>query len=350
LYNNSDAREDSEGRMFNKWEKLSQGNKIRMNIFIDTNVFLSFYHLSSDDLEELKKLSVLAREGKVVLFLPDQVVQEFKRNRTDKIADAIKRLKTQRTNLQIPQMAKQYKEYKTARIAHGKFDRSLSSLVEKIEIDAANKSLEADSVIEDLFDASRKIPRSSDIIEKAKLRMDFGDPPGKKGALGDAVNWESLLEAVPDREELFFISEDGDYFSGLDQDAIEPYLAEEWTERKFSRLIPYHRISSLFIDHFPNIELASELEKDLLIQQLASSSTFSETHTAISKLSRFSDFTKPQINAIVSAAISNDQIYWIAKDPDVRSFIVAIVEGKEDQINSEYLEKVQYFYESPSPA
>ena len=60
-----------------------------MNIFIDTNVYLSFYHLSSDDLEELKKLVVLAREGKVVLLLPEQVIDEFRRNRAAKIADAL---------------------------------------------------------------------------------------------------------------------------------------------------------------------------------------------------------------------------------------------------------------------
>ena len=44
-----------------------------MNVFIDTNVFLSFYHLSSDDLEELQKLAVLLRQSKVRLWLPEQV-------------------------------------------------------------------------------------------------------------------------------------------------------------------------------------------------------------------------------------------------------------------------------------
>jgi len=60
-----------------------------MDIFLDTNVFLSFYHFSSDDLEELKKLAVLAREGQVTLHLPEQVINEFRRNRANKIADAV---------------------------------------------------------------------------------------------------------------------------------------------------------------------------------------------------------------------------------------------------------------------
>ena len=48
-----------------------------MNIFIDTNVFLSFYHLSNDDLEELKKLIVLIDNKEVTLWLPNQVKDEF---------------------------------------------------------------------------------------------------------------------------------------------------------------------------------------------------------------------------------------------------------------------------------
>lgn len=66
-----------------------------MNLFIDTNIFLSFHHYTSDDLEELRKLAVLARQGEVELLLPKQVVDEFKRNRAGKIADALKRLREQ---------------------------------------------------------------------------------------------------------------------------------------------------------------------------------------------------------------------------------------------------------------
>ena len=62
-----------------------------MNLFIDTNIFLSFYHLSSADLEELRKLVVLIDQGRLKLYLPSQVVDEFRRNRDNKIADAIKR-------------------------------------------------------------------------------------------------------------------------------------------------------------------------------------------------------------------------------------------------------------------
>jgi len=48
-----------------------------LNLFIDTNILLSFYHLTSDDLEELRKLSALLKKREVRLFVPDQVVHEF---------------------------------------------------------------------------------------------------------------------------------------------------------------------------------------------------------------------------------------------------------------------------------
>ncbi len=42
-----------------------------MKPFIDTNIFLSFYHLTSEDLEELRKLSVLLDQKEVTLYLTD---------------------------------------------------------------------------------------------------------------------------------------------------------------------------------------------------------------------------------------------------------------------------------------
>ena len=67
-----------------------------MNLYIDTNIFLSFYHLSSDDLEELNKLTVLLDQNRLTLYLPKQVVDEFRRNRDSKIADAVNKFKAEK--------------------------------------------------------------------------------------------------------------------------------------------------------------------------------------------------------------------------------------------------------------
>lgn len=320
-----------------------------MNIFIDSNVFLSFYHLSSDELEELKKLAVLIREGQVRLLLPEQVAHEFERNRAGKIADAVKRLRAQSSSLQIPQLGRQYEEYDKLRKAHKELEKNLSKMTDQIEEDATRQSLEADAVVEELFNVAEQIPRSDELTDRARNRMDLGDPPGKKGSLGDAINWEALLDAAPEGEDLYLISDDGDFFSPLDREAIDPYLVNEWAEKKGSDLHPYNRLSSLFRDHFPDIELAAELEKDLLIQQLSASGSFESTHKSVSRLSRYSDFTESQINAIVEAAITNSQIYWIARDPDVNQFLQALVNGREDMIDPENLPKVKYVLDEIEP-
>ena len=99
----------------------------------------------------------------------------------------------------------------------------------------------------------------------------------------------------------------------------------------------YERLSLFFQEHFPNIKLASELEKESLIRDLAASWSFAQTHTLVKKLSNYNDFTSEQLNEIVEAAISNNQIYWIIKDPDVYEFFTSIIRGQENQIDEDNL-------------
>jgi len=320
-----------------------------MQIFLDTNVFLSFYHLTSDDLEELKKLVVLAREGKVTIHLPEQVLQEFHRNRAVKIADALKRLRDHKFKLQFPQMSKAYPEYEKLQNAQRESKKQHAELLDKIEADAGSEGLEADSVIEELFNVAKTISTTDELLSRARNRRDLGNPPGKKESLGDQVNWEALLDSVPAGEDLYLIADDGDFFSPLDGAVLDPYLHYEWEEKKESEIYPYRRLSSFFQEHFADIELASELEKDLLIQELANSESFAKTHVVISKLSRYSEFTQSQVNEIVAAAVSNEQIYWIARDEDVHQFLASVVHGREDQIDHNNLARIQYVLEAIEP-
>jgi predicted nucleic acid-binding protein len=62
-----------------------------ITLFIDTNVPLSFYHLTSEDIEELKKLVALVENNEIKLIVTKQVENEFWRNRGAKISDAMKK-------------------------------------------------------------------------------------------------------------------------------------------------------------------------------------------------------------------------------------------------------------------
>jgi hypothetical protein len=44
-----------------------------MNVFLDTNIYLNFYHFTSDDLNELKKLFILQESKKLNVYITEQV-------------------------------------------------------------------------------------------------------------------------------------------------------------------------------------------------------------------------------------------------------------------------------------
>jgi hypothetical protein len=118
--------------------------------------------------------------------------------------------------------------------------------------------------------------------------------------------------------------------------------------RKKSNLLFYKRLSVFFKEHFPDIKLAAELEKELLIEDLAKSGSFARSYSVIAKLSNYSDFTAAQLNAIVDAAISNSQIQMIIRDEDVKIFLVSAITGHEKQIDKDNLETLYLLLEPPS--
>jgi predicted nucleic acid-binding protein len=321
-----------------------------MKLFIDTNIFLSFYHLSSDDLEELKKLAVLLDQKKVELFLPQQVVDEFRRNREVKIADALKRFREEKLNDQFPQICKEYEEYPQMREAIAAYKEQKSKLLEKLSAEIASETLKADKTILELFGKATGIEVNSEIVSKARWRMVVGNPPGKNNSAGDAINWECLLQKAPDGHALFFITDDGDYSSPVDESEFLPFLQKEWAERKKGKIRYFNRLSAFFRSQFPDIRLARELEKELLIRNLAASPNFATTRKLLKQLVEYADFTATQLNDIVQAAITNNQIFWIAGDEDINEFLHKLIAGNESKIQPTALKELKEFLGDVTPA
>ncbi len=311
-----------------------------MNLFIDTNVFLSFFHLSNDDLEELHKLAVLIEKGEITLWLPDQVKDEFKRNRENKVSEAVKKLKEQKSKPQFPQICKDYEEYPEIRELQKKYEKKLSSLTKKVNEDVSGRTLKADQKIDELFQAATTIETSQELVNRACFRMDVRNPPGKDGSLGDAINWEGLLESVPKNEVLYLVADDKDYYSALDDSKIKDFLQDEWQENKGESVSFYRRLSQFFKEHYPDIKFASELEKELSIKSLVNSSNFAATHSAILKLSKYAEFNKSQVNEILQIGLSNSQVNWIICDQDVYEFYSALIDSHDRLIDEELKTKI----------
>ena len=60
-----------------------------MNLFLDSNIWLSLYHFTNDDLEQFEKLKDMVNKS-IRLFVPQQVYREIVRNRESKLKDALK--------------------------------------------------------------------------------------------------------------------------------------------------------------------------------------------------------------------------------------------------------------------
>jgi predicted nucleic acid-binding protein len=319
-----------------------------MNLFIDTNIYLTFYHFSSDDLEELRKLLVAIKNHKIVLYVPEQATKEFRRNREVKIADALKMLGEQKLPKSFPQFCKDYKEYSELRDAIDKYEQGKNKLMQNLLHDIKNKNLGADKLIADLFGEAKIIETTEDILVKAKRRFDLGNPPGKNKSYGDAVNWESLIASAPNRKDFHLITDDRDYISQIDSNCLSEFLFEEWQEEKKSEIFFYKTLSAFFQQHFPDIKLATQLEKEFAIASLVNSGTFANTHAAIAKLLRYTDLSNSEINEIIESSISNNQIYKIREDEDVLDYLTSLIRGKEDIIEPGTLNEFNELYH-PQP-
>lgn len=319
-----------------------------MQVFIDTNILLSFFNFTNDDLEELKKLTVLLNEKAVTLYLTDQVTAEFERNREAKIAEALKKLKEQQLNLHFPQICKDFSEYEELRKFQRAYDNAHAKLLDNLQVASVKKELKADEAVSALFAAAKTIKTTPEAVMAARLRLEIGNPPGKNGSLGDALNWELLLAEAPISGDIYFITADRDFVSALDESKFKDYLLNEWTKRKTGSVIFYKLLSSFFKDKFPHIKLASELEKELLIKNLANSKNFASTHAAIAKLSKFTEYTTAEATAILTTATTNHQVGWIATDADVESFLTLILKDHGSSVEAALANAVEKMIAPPT--
>jgi predicted nucleic acid-binding protein len=312
-----------------------------MQLFIDTNILLSFYSLNQEDLAELHKLIDAIEREQITLLLTDQLIDEFNRNREQRIDGAIKSLRTQTFNPQFPQLCEDYSEVELLRGALKQYEQAHATLTNKILIDIKAKNLKADRIIQSLFSSGKKLAANMNILDRARFRMGVGNPPGKNNSLGDAINWECLLDETPVGEDLFFITGDKDYASALNEDEFSDFLLNEWYDKKQTKIHFYKRLSGFCKEQFPEIAIASVRDKEFLIRDLVNSQSIADTQKAIAKLSYYQEFTAAQVNTIVAAAISNRQVVWSIEDESVSSFISSVVANNEQYLDAASLTSIQ---------
>jgi hypothetical protein len=317
-----------------------------MKVFIDTNILLDIYHLSGPDLEELRKFKRMVEKGKVELLVSTQVVDEFWRNRERVIADAMKAFRESKAAAKIPNIIRIYPEAKELKSLVDKANDMVKALIAKATADIENDALKADEVLRELLSAVKVGQITDEIFARVKRRTEVGNPPGKADSLGDALNWEWLLEQEIEfwDDELILISSDNDYESELIKGKPREFLLREWKDKNpVCELILEKSLTDFLLRRFPDIQLAEEVDKIEAIERLEASSTFASTHAAVAALDKYDDFKDAEIKRIVSAYLDNNQILWILGDDDVKAFatkIVAAAKTPEAKAAAEPLKKL----------
>lgn len=207
-------------------------------------------------------------------------------------------------------MCKDYDEFKDLKKSEMIFKEKKRMLIEKLSNDIKSKSLKADQVIFRLFDNSKIIPISNTIMASAKYRFELGNPPGKNKSLGDAINWETLLSIIPKTKDLHFVSDDSDFSSPLDKNDFSDFLNNEWKNLKKSNLIFYNSFNQFLKTTFPEVKITTEDIKNTKIKAFEDSTTFDAARARLAELVKINEFSIEQLNRIIIASISNNQIYW----------------------------------------
>ena len=125
------------------------------NLFIDSNVWLSLYHFTNDDLAQFSKLKELIGT-EIKLFVPQQVFDEVQRNREVKLKDAFKSFEVK--PIQFPVFCKEYPEYSQFNEDYKTITFRYKEWRKKRDDAVKQQTLPADITIKSFFDSINLIP------------------------------------------------------------------------------------------------------------------------------------------------------------------------------------------------
>lgn len=312
------------------------------HLFIDTNILLGFFAYSKDDLNQLDKLVNIITTKVVKLYVTQQVVDEFYRNRDAKLAESFEKFRPF-GNEGCPSFMTSMPEYEAYKSALTALKTAKTALIEKSRLKADARELQADMLFKKLADLANVIPVDENSYAAAERRSRLGNPPGKSAStVGDQLNWELLLKQVPNNADLHVITKDSDYASKLDPSKPQVFLADEWQLKKSGTLFLHEQISLFFKVNYPDEDFSLEIEKQASIDALTGSCSFAATHAAVASLEPYLPFlTAEEAQDVVQGALSNSQVAWIVSDSDVEAFLKKILELHGSALSAGLLKRLK---------
>ena len=324
-----------------------------LSIFIDTSVFLSFYSVSNDDLEQLSKIIRLIEEREINILITSQVSRELWRNRDNKLVAAINELQSCQPKIPaIPRFMQEYAEIKEYRKLLEEADRARKSALSRARKEASDLLTSADAVIQQIFKAAGISELEDEIFNRAHKRMILGDPPGKSASIGDRVNWEHLLSSNSLRGGLHLVTRDNDFSSDLDKTRPHQVLLREWRERKAGELFVHSEIKQFLSTKFSNFNFSKKVDmvkalenartpldhraiksslawierKETAIQMFSEAKDEDDLLSAIDSLNALAIFLDDEdIARLCEIALDSDIVKWNSLENSVQSFFINII-------------------------
>ncbi len=308
-----------------------------INLCLDANVYLYFYNYPLSDLKNLEKMLDFIDSGNLNLILTKQIVNEYNRNRESVIQEILNSTSNSKLEFSAPKILDNYHEYKEIKRLLKKANNQKSELIKIMSQDINDRKFHADILIDKLFKVANHFEYRYVDIDNAKQRSELGDPPGKKGSIGDAVNWVLLLENMENEKDLYLVSEDGDFASKIDNKNLSDFLKFEWEDKKKSKIFFYKSFNDFVKEIYPTIELKNEQEIEKLIEKLENSSSFNSSRSILAQILQINSLSENQLNRVLESSYTNNQIY-MANDYSpslIIDVLIKLVEGKEYKLNQE---------------
>lgn len=251
------------------------------NIYIDTNVYLLFYFQKESKFNDLLESLV---ELKDKIFIPKQIVYEVERNKLKRFSDSFNeyiKKATEVDNITIPthfdsSSEKRLEDWNQERkkIYNNLKDSNtkLRSIKNDLYVNIYNGADEVSIKLKKIFDLAKDAEPA--MLEKARLRKERGNPPGKKtDTLGDQISWEQFLQniAIEVIDEVWIITKDSDYFikDNNNKIHINSLLREELKELGIKNIQIHDDISKAIKEYnkaYTIKNIPTELELDKFIK------------------------------------------------------------------------------------
>jgi hypothetical protein len=296
-----------------------------MHIFIDANIYLSFYEQTPDAFVDLAKLGAVIKGDKAQLWLPDQVKREFWKNREGSIASALGSFEKPPVLPAAPRLVHEDSEFEKLKELAKATEKKKAEIIARVKQEVASEKTIADNEVRKLFQLATEIDTSGEIFTEAHERALRHSPPGKQDGIGDRISWVALLKKLPTKADLHVISMDGDFAGDGNSNEIKPYLEAEWQRKNQGTVKLWKRASQFLAAHFPDAANAIEIERELMIQRLEKSPNFVTTHAVIAEFSDISHLSKPLADRLANALLTNSQVSWLIGDDDVNEFTKTFV-------------------------